>query len=263
MAKNEQIKITKEEAIKQGRMLPLSNDMVFKKVFASPGSEGILKDFLGAVLDTEIKKVKIENPEIMPNIYDEKASILDLKVTINDGTICDVEMQVKNEHNIDKRNLEYASDLIQQQLDKGQSYLELKKVIVINILKFNFYKRNSYHNVAHMKFEEAKENEYVDMGYIKEDEIATEDIEIHFIELPKFRKKNPDVAGKLEQWLWLIEGEWGKIKMAEDINKEIEDAVNRVYELSKNKAEWNAYIARRRWEEDMHVEKYYARKERT
>ena len=142
-------------------------------------------------------------------------------------------------------------------------YLELKKVIIINILKFNFYNRNSYHNVAHMKFEKAKENEYIDMGYIKEDEIATKNIEMHFIELPKFRKKNPDVASKLEQWLWLIEGEWRKIKMAEDINKEIEEAVDRVYELSKNKAEWNAYIARKRWEEDMQVEKYYARLERT
>lgn len=142
-------------------------------------------------------------------------------------------------------------------------YLELKKVIIINILKFNFYNRNSYHNVAHMKFEKAKENEYIDMGYIKEDEIATQNIEMHFIELPKFRKKNPDVASKLEQWLWLIEGEWGKIKMAEDINKEIEEAVDRVYELSKNKAEWNAYIARKRWEEDMQVEKYYAKLERT
>ena len=29
---------------------------------------------------------------------------------------------------------------------------------------------------------------------------------MHFIELPKFKEKNPDCNTKLEQWLWLIDG---------------------------------------------------------
>lgn len=38
-----------------------------------------------------------------------------------------------------------------------------------------------------MKFEKTDKNEYVNMGFLEEDELATEDIEMHFIELPKFK----------------------------------------------------------------------------
>lgn len=59
-----------------------------------------------------------------------------------------------------------------------------------------------------MKFEK-KPEEYVDLGYLKE-EIATKDIEMHFIEIPKFLKKKPEVKTKLEQWMWLIVGRKSK-----------------------------------------------------
>ena len=72
-----------------------------------------------------------------------------------------------------------------------------------------------------MKFEKTDKNEYVNMGFLEEDELATEDIEMHFIELPKFKQKNPEVASRLEQWLWLIEGEGEKIKMAKRKNEKI------------------------------------------
>ena len=49
-----------------------------------------------------------------------------------------------------------------------------------------------------MKFEETKPQEFIDMGYTKEDEIATKDLEMHFIEIPKFVKKNPEANTKLE-----------------------------------------------------------------
>ena len=60
-------------------------------------------------------------------------------------------------------------------------------------------------------------------GYV-EDKYATKDLEMHFIELPKFRKKDPDMSNKLEQWLCLICDEEDKIKMAESKNEEIEKA---------------------------------------
>lgn len=50
----------------------------------------------------------------------------------------------------------------------------MKKVIVINILNFINFKRNSFFNIAHMKFEKSLKETYVNMGYKIEDEIATE-----------------------------------------------------------------------------------------
>ena len=95
-----------------------------------------------------------------------------------------------------------------------------------------------------MKFEKIKPNEYVDMGYKVEDENATEELEMHFIEMPKFIKKNPGVEGKLEQWLWLISGKEEKIKMAEDKNEEVKKAGILVDEMSMGPKERELYEAR-------------------
>lgn len=115
-------------------------------------------------------------------------------------------MQMENEYNMDARSTTYMGKMIANQLQKGDNYLKLKKAIVINILNFNFYSRNSYHSVARMKFEKTSKEAYVDMGYGNEEEIATKYMEIHIIELKKFQKKNPDAKTKINQWLWLLAG---------------------------------------------------------
>ena len=110
---------------------------------------------------------------------------------------------------------------------------------------FNYYKRNSYHSIAHMKFEDTKRDEYVNLGYMDEEKIATKDLEMHFIELPKFIKKNPEVKTKLEQWLWAISGKGDKVKMAEKANKDVKEAMNIVKEMSMSDEEWELYESRR------------------
>ena len=66
---------------------------------------------------------------------------------------------------------------------------------------------------------------------------------MHFIEIPKFRKKNPNANAKLEQWLWLLAGEEEKIKMAEDKNKEVKKAVEVLDEMSMSREERERYEA--------------------
>ena len=95
-----------------------------------------------------------------------------------------------------------------------------------------------------MIFEESKENEKVDLGYIVEDKYATKDLEMHFIELPKFRKKDPDMSNKLEQWLCLICDEEDKIKMAESKNEEIEKAKKELEKLAMNPEDRELYELR-------------------
>ena len=230
---------------KPQKRLPLTNDYIFKKVFAKEGNEELLKDLLESILDIKIEKVEVKNPELPKDIYDRKAGILDIKVQIDEDKICDVEIQVTNEKNIDHRSIYYLGMLVSEQLEKGEDYKTIKKSISINLLNFNYYNRNSYHQVAHMKFEETKKEEYVDLGYTKEEEIATKDVEMHFIEIPKFIKKNPGAKTKLEQWLWLLVGEGGKIKMAEKENKKIKEASIIVEKMSMDEKEWEAYRSRR------------------
>ena len=119
--------------------------------------------------------------------------MLDIKAETEDGTMLDIEMQMEDEKDIDERATSYMGKLISEQLQVGNKYTELKKSIVIFITNYNFLKRNSYHSVGRLKFEKTLKEEYVELGYKEENEIASEYIEYHYIELPKYKNKNTKV----------------------------------------------------------------------
>ena len=82
--------------------LPLTDDYIFKRVFAFEGNESVLKDLLEAILKKNIKKVEIKNPEIIPYEKDEKRGLLDIKAEIDNGTVLDIEMQMEDKKNTDE-----------------------------------------------------------------------------------------------------------------------------------------------------------------
>jgi len=224
---------------------PLLNDYIFKRTFTKDNPNGILRDLLEAVLKVKIKNVQVLNAEIPKDILDEKSSILDIRAELDNKKIVDIEMQVNNEGNIDKRSSLYMSKNISTQLKIDEEYKELKASIVINILNFNRYKRNSYHSVAHMKFEQTRKEEFVDLGYKNEEDMATDVLEMHFIELPKFIKKNPEAKTKLEQWLWVIAGREDKIEMSKLDNPEVKKAIELVEEIMTDPKEREIIEARK------------------
>ena len=219
------------------KRLELTNDYVFKKIFAKPENNVELKELLEAILNIKIDKVEVKNPEISKNYEDEKLGVLDIRAYVNDDTIVDIEMQVANVYTIVNRNITYSSRLIAEQLQVRDDYTVLKKFISINILGKNLFKRNSYHNIAHLKFEKTEQEKYVDMGYKKEQEELTDKIEVHYIELQKFLKKNPGISSKLEQWLWLISWEEEKLQMASKENQNIKKVVDDLDEMSADENE--------------------------
>ena len=174
---------------------------------------------------------------IIPYEKGEKRGLLDIKAEINDGTMIDVELQMKNEKNTEERATEYMGKMISEQLQVGDSYQKLKKSIVIFITNYNFLNRNSYHSVGRMKFDKTLKDEYVDMGFKIEDEIASKYIEVHYIELPKFKKKELSKFTKLDQWMCIFTQNKEGIMLAEKENKEIKRAINTLDFLSKDPKE--------------------------
>jgi predicted transposase/invertase (TIGR01784 family) len=179
-------------------------------------------------------------------LIDSKAGVLDIKALINNNSVIDIEMQVEDEHNMEHRSAFYMVSTSSQEFKKGEFYVDLKKTIVINLLNFNYFERNSYMHIAHMKFEKSNPENFVDMGYKVEQELATADLEMIFIELPKFIKKNPGVNPALYQWLWLLAGREDKVKMADKELKEIKKTIEVIDEMSADPKEWEAYESRRR-----------------
>ena len=224
--------------------ISLKNDYIFKKIFAKEENNSKLKDFLEAILNIEIKKVIVKNPEIPKNMLDEKLAILDIRAEINEDTMIDIEMQVANQYNISERSTIYTAKMISSDIKVSEEYRNMKKAISINILNFNYFKTNTYHNIAHMKFEKIKKEEYVDMGYEEEQETVTEKVELHFIELPKFVQKNSGTKSKLEQWLWLMVGREDKMEKARKENKEVEKTIDELNTMNLSEEERIMYEER-------------------
>ena len=223
---------------------PLLDDYVFKRTFTRDDPNGILRDFLESVLKIKLRNVQVLNAEIPKDILDERGSVLDIRAELDNTKIVDIEMQVQDQGNISKRSTVYMSKNIATQIKTSEDYQGLKPSIVINILNFNRYKRNSYHSIAHMKFEKTSKEEYVDLGYKEEDQLATDVLEMHFIELPKFIKKNPEIKTKLDEWLWLIAGREDKVEMSKLDNPEVKKAMKLVDEIMADPKEREIIEAR-------------------
>jgi len=217
--------------------LPLTDDYIFKRVFAFEGNESVLKDLLEAILRKNIKNVTIKNPEIIPYEREDKRGLLDIKAETDDGTVLDIEMQMEDKKNIEERGTLYLANMITSQLQVGDDYTTLKKSIVIFITNYNFLKRNSYHSIGKIKFDKTLKEEYVDMGYKREDEEASKYIEFHYIELPKYKKKTQSEFTKLDQWMCVFTNRKGEMMLAEKENKEIKKAMNTLDYISSDPKE--------------------------
>ena len=204
--------------------LVMKDDILFKVFFSR--NKGYLKSFLSAILGKKIKIKRITHDARLEQLVKEmKYGILDLEVELEDGEIVNVEMQVKDNKNIEKRTTFYASKKIVEQLEPKQDYDELKRVIVIAILNYNLTDLPEY----------LTETVRVIKGH--EDYALNNEVKYYYIELEKFRKQEPDMSVELNQWLAFIDMERRDLlEMAKKENKEIKEAVEK-YEVLTGKEE--------------------------
>ena len=195
------------------RQLKVTNDYIFKKIFAKKGNESILKDLLNSILQIKIKSIEvIADANLERQLESNKLGILDLKAKVDEETIVNIEIQIINRYNMIERTLFYWSGLYYNVLQKGADYKEIKKVIAINILDYNEFDEGPYHEIARLRRE-----------YLYK--ILTDKIEIHFIQIPKFKKQRKDMKTKLDMWMdFISQIDEKEVKNAMSKNKEIKKA---------------------------------------
>ncbi|WP_144636417.1 Rpn family recombination-promoting nuclease/putative transposase, partial [Priestia megaterium] len=97
------------------KLVNLRIDFAFKQLFGTKGSEDILTGFLNAVLEKSLEapimSLQLEDPHLHKAYEDDKLSILDLLATLNNGTQVNIEIQLRNTHDMVKRSLYYWSKL--------------------------------------------------------------------------------------------------------------------------------------------------------
>lgn len=211
-------------------------DFVFKKIFGSEEHPEILISFLNAVLKPKktIVSVEIKNSDLEKEYIEDKFSRLDVKALTSNKEIINIEIQLKNEYNMIQRSLYYWSKLYEEQLSEGDRYDKLSRTVCINILDFKYLKNDRFHNGYRLK-------------EIETNEELTDLQEIHFIEIPKLKRfeSTEEIVDLLEGWVeFLRDPESEVIRKLEMSNKEIREAKDELYRLSRNSKERELYYLR-------------------
>ncbi|MEQ8756465.1 MAG: Rpn family recombination-promoting nuclease/putative transposase [Coleofasciculus sp. G1-WW12-02] len=171
-------------------------DFAFKKIFGSEQSKDILISFLNALLyqgRAVIQDVEILNPYLAPQIQGIKDTYLDVKARITGDKTVIIEMQVLNVEGFEKRILYNAAKAYSIQLQPGADYTILSPVIALTITDFEMFE--------HL-------NQVISNFILKEKRLLTDypinDLELVFVELPKFSKSLEELETLTEQWIYFI-----------------------------------------------------------
>ncbi len=185
------------------QLIDLKIDYAFKLIFGKTGNEPILIAFLNATLklplENQITNVTLLNPELNKEYNHDKKSVMDIRAVTTEGIHVNIEIQLANRHDMERRTLFYWAKMYTLQMKEGMAYQELANTITINILDFNYINQTrKFHSVFRL-FEKEEGFE------------LTEALEIHFIELPKLLVKWREKLvspweDMLVRWLFLLEG---------------------------------------------------------
>ena len=219
------------------------NDFIFKKIFGEKGHEDILIAFINAVLKRTKKEQIVEveiidNKQLTKELILDKTGIIDVRAKTSKGENIDIEVQLTDQGNMDKRTLFYWGKMYLENIKQGQDYTSLEKVITINILDFEFLGTESYQSSFHL-WED-----------IEKDYMLTDVVEIHFLELPKFRKKKDKDyrENAIERWLMFLEKDTPETTLKElmSLDTAIEKAEQKIEYLSSDEETMRIYYERER-----------------
>jgi predicted transposase/invertase (TIGR01784 family) len=173
------------------RYLDPKADIVFKKIFGE--HPDLLKSFLNSVLPLPegglIESLEYLPSEQVPVIPLFKWTVVDVKCFDQQGRIFIVEMQIEWTNSFMQRMLFNASHAYVKQLQKGEQYELLKPVYGLGLIasKFDPDPNHWYHHYKIVN--------------VQRPAIEIKDLQLVFIELPKFRSET--YRGKKLQVLWL------------------------------------------------------------
>ncbi len=232
-----------------GKEISLRNDDVFKIALGKNENVHLLKDFLQAILKRKITNIVVKTEVTLDKtVKNSKECRLDLLAEIDNKEQINVEIQNSNRYNTVSRSLYYGSTLYRNSLKEGEDYNKAKRTVVIMILDYNEFKDGTYHEVARMK------RDY-------NNEIITDKVEYHYIQLPKFIETVKEIKTDEEMWIAYISNQLDKEEKGELIRmkKSIEEINAIVDEVMNDKDVYDALTIRELNEYDRKAALSYAK----
>lgn len=224
--------------------LDLKMDFMFKQFFGHPSRKSITIAFLNDLLHRKgrdrITDVQYENTEITRVTEDGKSSRLDVLVFTSSGERINIEIQITNQNDMPERVLYYWSKLFSSSLSIGQSYSELTPTIMISILNYSLFPRetDSFHTVFHLK--EDTEN-FIWSSHL---EIHAIDLSQFMVKWKKYRREMKDSSSAELPWLMMLTAaDFRKKNIDPEILHELEEFSMKEHEIREAMIEWESLSA--------------------
>ena len=198
-----------------------TNDYMFRAILQQ--NKKVLKALIGALLHLKpenILSVEITNPIELGKKIDAKEFILDIKISLNNRSTINLEMQVRNQYNWEERSLSYLCRSFDQ-LNSGDEYKKALPAIHIGFLDFTpfpkvpeFYATYKLLNVKNHHLYSSKFSlGVVDLTKI---DLATEE----------------DRKWQIDHWARLFKAKtWEDLKMIAKENEAMQEASETLYNM--------------------------------
>ena len=204
----------------------MTNDYMFRAVLQE--NNDVLVALICSVLhipENAVHSASIMNPIILGQHIDEKTVILDVKVMFDNSSVINLEMQVANEHDWEKRSLYYLCRNYSA-LKSGETYLDARPVIHIGFLDFQLFDD-----------ENAFLSDYFLMNPVS-CKIYSDNIRLSVLNLNRINDAtSEDRFYGIDRWARLFKAKtWEEIRMLAKNDSIIEKAATSIYDLSADEA---------------------------
>jgi len=202
-------------------------DVVFHALFREENkklTESFISDLIG-------EKVKVKTTDLNRHldikVAEQKLGVMDLRTEFEDGTKCNIEIQLDMREYENERFLYYWADAYSRQLRRGEEYEGLHKTISIIILD---------HEIKELKGIEELDTKWQIRDNKTGKRLLTEFLEIIIVEIPKAKRQyKENEKNKICQWMLFFDNpNKEELKYIMEENENIKEAVEELEQMSKD-----------------------------
>ncbi|MDQ0154651.1 Rpn family recombination-promoting nuclease/putative transposase [Robertmurraya andreesenii] len=220
--------------------LDLKIDFMFKQMFGQPSRKHITLAFINDLLGREgadrIKDLTFVNTELIKDRDEGKTSRLDMAVVTEAGEHINIEIQVRNQHDMPERILYYWAKTYSSLIHSGENYHQLTPVIFISILNYSLFptQTDEFHTVFHIR--EDSEN----ILWSNQLEFHLFDLRKFMVKWRKYRRKNR----KETPWLLMFTAtDFDTKKVNNEILSDLEEWAMNIEQVREALIEWETLSA--------------------
>lgn len=219
--------ILEEQKQEEKELLKPKVDVVFHALFREENKklkESLITDIVG-------QKVKVKTTDLNRHldikVAEQKLGVMDLRTELEDGTKCNIEIQLDMREHEKERFLYYWADAYSRQLRRGEEYEQLHKTISIIILD---------HEIKELKGIEELDTKWQIRDNKTGKRLLTDSLEVIIVEIPKAKRQyKENERNKICQWMLFFDNP-NKEEMKEimEENENIKEAVEELEGMSKD-----------------------------